>query len=449
MWRRYSRPTRRRNEWRPAGCSPAQAGAQCRLRAGPRPSRGCTWLLHRPSRRPRLRPILAAAVALRLHPARGPAAGGRGQGADGDFALPRLPGPVDRRQRRRHGRRHARPGARADQGGREAGGDPALAGRALRRLGELQAAGRAAHLAALGGAAAAGRGSACTSPAAASGGRRADGLADPHDPRAGAPSPRSGASAGSTAPACSCSPPPCCSRSPAMPGRAAPASPAAPRRRPRRRRCPTAPSPRCAQDMLGRFDTADRWLTIAEGFQRRGDTRGGAGLIRSALRAHPDNAILWIGYGDALVVHSGRADHPGGAARLRTGHALAPDHPAPRFFFGLALAQIGPPRRSGAGLARAARRSAPPDAAVARRGRGQLEQLEAGEGTAEIIPSAPGWGGWRQAGSNGRSSASATAWWRILPPETLRPLARCGSRLHRLVSALARRASERTARWRC
>ncbi|MGZ8331925.1 MAG: hypothetical protein ACXWUZ_02080 [Allosphingosinicella sp.] len=33
---------------------------------------------------------------------------------------------------------------------------------------------------------------------------------------------------------------------------------------------------RMRQNMLGRFDTADRWLTIAEGFQRRGDTRGGA-----------------------------------------------------------------------------------------------------------------------------------------------------------------------------
>ncbi|HEX6376003.1 MAG TPA: tetratricopeptide repeat protein [Allosphingosinicella sp.] len=95
------------------------------------------------------------------------------------------------------------------------------------------------------------------------------------------------------------------------------------------------------QGMLGRFDTADRWLTIAEGFQRRGDTRGGAGVIRSALREHPDNAILWIGYGNALVIHAGGLITPAAQLAFERAAALAPDHPAPRFFFGLALAQSG------------------------------------------------------------------------------------------------------------
>ncbi|MGZ8287043.1 MAG: tetratricopeptide repeat protein [Allosphingosinicella sp.] len=98
---------------------------------------------------------------------------------------------------------------------------------------------------------------------------------------------------------------------------------------------------RMRQNMLGRFDTADRWLTIAEGFQRRGDTRGGAGVIRSALREHPDNAILWVGYGNALVVHSGGLITPAAQLAFERAAALAPDHPAPRFFFGLALAQSG------------------------------------------------------------------------------------------------------------
>lgn len=98
---------------------------------------------------------------------------------------------------------------------------------------------------------------------------------------------------------------------------------------------------RMRQDMLGRFDTADRWLTIAEGFQRRGDTRGGAGVIRSALREHPGNAILWVGYGNALVVHAGGLMTPAAQLAFERAATLAPDHPAPRFFFGLALAQSG------------------------------------------------------------------------------------------------------------
>ena len=66
-----------------------------------------------------------------------PRAGGAGAGADGDAALPRLPGAVDRGQRRRDGGRHARiwsaPGSRR----REARADPRLADLALRQLGDL------------------------------------------------------------------------------------------------------------------------------------------------------------------------------------------------------------------------------------------------------------------------------------------------------------------------
>ena len=128
-------------------------------------------------------------------------------------------------------------------------------------------------------------------------------------------------------------------------------------------------------DLLGRFDTADRWLTIAEGFQRRGDTRGGAGLIRSALREHPDNAILWLGYADALVVHSDGMITPAAQLAFERAARLAPDHPAPRFFFGLALAQSG--RLDEAERVwRELVASAPPGAEWRAGVEAQLEQLE-------------------------------------------------------------------------
>lgn len=114
-----------------------------------------------------------------------------------------------------------------------------------------------------------------------------------------------------------------------------------PRPPPESQEVPDSAFAQMRQSMLGRFDTADRWLTIAEGFQRRGDTRGGAGLIRSALREHPDNAILWVGYGNALVIHSGGLLTPAAQLAYERAARLAPDHPAPRFFFGLALAQSG------------------------------------------------------------------------------------------------------------
>lgn len=114
---------------------------------------------------------------------------------------------------------------------------------------------------------------------------------------------------------------------------------------------PKPPPERVAQDdsefatmregMLGRFDRAAGWLTIAEGYQRRGDTQGGAQLLQSALRQMPDDADLWVGLGNALVVHSGGMMSPAAQLAFSRAQRIAPEHPGPRFFYGLALAQGG------------------------------------------------------------------------------------------------------------
>jgi cytochrome c-type biogenesis protein CcmH/NrfG len=95
------------------------------------------------------------------------------------------------------------------------------------------------------------------------------------------------------------------------------------------------------KDMFGQFDSADRWLGISEGYLARGDTRQAAGLIRSAIRAHPRNAILWTGYGDTLVLHGNGLLSPAADLAFRRAVSLAPRHPGPRIFHGVALAQNG------------------------------------------------------------------------------------------------------------
>ena len=95
------------------------------------------------------------------------------------------------------------------------------------------------------------------------------------------------------------------------------------------------------RELLGRFDTADSWLTTAESYARAGDTVGAARLISSAIRAHPRNSSLWIGYGHALAAHSGGVVTPAAELAFQRAAALAPNHPAPRFFHALALAQGG------------------------------------------------------------------------------------------------------------
>ena len=100
---------------------------------------------------------------------------------------------------------------------------------------------------------------------------------------------------------CNSSPPLCCSRSPAMAGRGSPARPAA-RSRPSRR--PEVPDDDFAilrPDLLGRFDRAAYWMTLADADRRRGNPHGAAaGAANPRCATIRADAALWIAYGYAL-----------------------------------------------------------------------------------------------------------------------------------------------------
>jgi cytochrome c-type biogenesis protein CcmH/NrfG len=95
------------------------------------------------------------------------------------------------------------------------------------------------------------------------------------------------------------------------------------------------------REMMGRFDSADRWLSVAEVYQRGGDTRNGALAVQRGLHFHPRDPNLWVGYGNALVMHAGGLMTPAAELAFRRAAEIAPDHPGPKFFYGLALAQAG------------------------------------------------------------------------------------------------------------
>ena len=92
--------------------------------------------------------------------------------------------------------------------------------------------------------------------------------------------------------------------------------------------------------IYGRFTSSERWLVIADGFTSRGNTGEAVGAIRAGLKVTPRNSVLWTGLGNALVDHAGMLTP---AAELAYGRAvaLAPEHPGPLFFRGLALARSG------------------------------------------------------------------------------------------------------------
>jgi cytochrome c-type biogenesis protein CcmH/NrfG len=100
-------------------------------------------------------------------------------------------------------------------------------------------------------------------------------------------------------------------------------------------------------DLLGRFDRAYSWMQMADGDRRSGNPHGAAEILQSAVRANPRSYSLWIAYGYALVAAANGSQAPDGmmnpAAQLAFDRAsqLAPDHPGPMFFYGLAMARGG------------------------------------------------------------------------------------------------------------
>ena len=149
----------------------------------------------------------------------------------------------------------------------------------------------------------------------------------------------------------------------------------APKRPPERQLRPESQFTKAREQMLGRFDRAAYWLNLSDAYARHGDTASAAQLLETAVRRNPRDPDLWVGLGNALVVHGGGMMSP--AAQLAFGRAasLAPDHPGPPFFYGLALAQGGNYDEA----ERIWRRlidNAPPGAQYPETIRRQLEQLQ-------------------------------------------------------------------------
>ena len=93
--------------------------------------------------------------------------------------------------------------------------------------------------------------------------------------------------------------------------------------------------------MSDRFGDAAQWLGISDGMMRGGNTLAAAQILEQGLRRYPGNVDLWVGFGNALVAHSGGIMTPAAAMAFDRAADIDPGHPAPPFFAGLALAQGG------------------------------------------------------------------------------------------------------------
>jgi cytochrome c-type biogenesis protein CcmH len=90
-----------------------------------------------------------------------------------------------------------------------------------------------------------------------------------------------------------------------------------------------------------RFGSEAGWMVAADGAMRAGMTRSAVTYIRSGLRENPDSADLWVGMGNALIAHADGMITPAAQYAFAQAARIAPEHPGPPFFMGLAMVQAG------------------------------------------------------------------------------------------------------------
>lgn len=105
---------------------------------------------------------------------------------------------------------------------------------------------------------------------------------------------------------------------------------------------PPLPLTGARQALLGQFDASDNWLNIADALESRGKTEEAALLLATQAERHPGEFKLWVGLGNALTDHA-QTLSPAARLAYRRAAELAPGHPAPPFFLGLAEARSGNP----------------------------------------------------------------------------------------------------------
>ena len=131
---------------------------------------------------------------------------------------------------------------------------------------------------------------------------------------------------------------------------------------------------------FGNFSPEESWLGLSEGLARGGNSEDAVGILENATHRYPGSVQLWIGLGNALVDHAHGLTPPAQLA-FRRAAELAPGHPAPAFFYGLAMARSGNPQAAVA-VWREVLANAPADASW-------RPLVEAGVATLSNAPRAP------------------------------------------------------------
>lgn len=93
--------------------------------------------------------------------------------------------------------------------------------------------------------------------------------------------------------------------------------------------------------MFGRFGFEYQYFAAADAMTRAGSPEAAVQVMLGAVRKAPKDAVLWTGLGLTLAENDGNQVSPAAKFAFDKAVALAPDHPGPRFFYGLAYLRQG------------------------------------------------------------------------------------------------------------
>jgi cytochrome c-type biogenesis protein CcmH len=86
-----------------------------------------------------------------------------------------------------------------------------------------------------------------------------------------------------------------------------------------------------------------RFVTLADGFARRGQFADAAGILRGALDDNPRDGEAWLALANALVENAEGQLTPAAMYAFSRAERVDPDSPGPGFFLGVALINSGRP----------------------------------------------------------------------------------------------------------
>lgn len=93
--------------------------------------------------------------------------------------------------------------------------------------------------------------------------------------------------------------------------------------------------------MFGRFTNDGAYIVAADAMMRVGEPEAATQVVLGGIRAVPASALLWTELGHRLAVRDGNVLSPPALFAFQQATRLAPAHPGPRFFEGLAYVRAG------------------------------------------------------------------------------------------------------------